>query len=459
MQTLASFRSFGRPIQVVLVNLLLTNVGFFMIIPFMAGYLAGDLGLALPLVGLILGIRTLSQQGMALVGGSLADWIGYKQAIVLGCLLRVVSFVLFGLVDSAPGLILATALIGLGGALFMPAVRAYISHGAGPRRVEAYAQLELTQHCGSLLGPLIGSLLISIDFRIISFGAAAIFVLVGFLQLRYLPDGEAMPVATRQPILQSWGEPLRNRPFVLFSLSLFGLFFLYNQVYLGLPLEIRRITHSDASVGLLFTVLAVVGIFGQVPVVRWAEQRFKPTRAIGLGMLLMALAFVPLLVAAEATPVSADAVRSGAAALGVTVLHAEQTGGWADGPAHALALAISLLPLTLCCLLLSVGQMLAVPFVAGLIPSLAGGRLLATYFGMYALVQGIGAALGNVAGGAALEFGAAAGWAGLPWALMVTVGLFFAASLTILDRTGQLQPTVRREAAGMATASAAQGHA
>ena len=77
---------------------------------------------------------------------------------------------------------------------------------------------------------------------------------------------------------------------------------------------------------------------------------------------------------------------------------------------------------------------------------MTGGRLLATYFGMYAVVQGIGAALGNVAGGAVLDLGQASGSAGLPWALMVSVGLTCAASLTILDRTGQLRPAgARRE--------------
>lgn len=435
MQTAASFRSFSRPVQVILINLLLTNVGFYMIIPFMAGYLAGDLGLELWLVGLILGVRTLSQQGMSLVGGSLADWIGHKPAIVLGCALRVVSFALFGLVESPAGLILATGLIGLGGALFMPAVRAYISHGAGPRRVEAYALLEMTQHGGSLLGPLVGSLLIAFDFRLISFGAAVIFVLVGFMQLRYLPGGEHMPAATRQPILQSWGAPLRNRPFVLFCLSLLGVFFLYNQVYLGLPLEIRRITRSDGGVGLLFTMLAVVGIFGQVPVTHWAETRLRPPAAIGLGALLMSVAFVPLLLAAEVTPLSPDSLAPWLAPLGL------------GGAAGWLTLGISLLPLALCCVLLSLGQMLAAPFVAGLIPSLAGGRLLATYFGMYALVQGVGAALGNLAGGAALGVSEAAGWPGLPWALMMTVGLICAASLMGLDRTGLLRPQAREATA------------
>jgi MFS family permease len=427
MQTLSSFRSFERPVQVVLANMLANNIGFYMIVPFLAGYMAGDLGLALWVVGLILGIRTLSQQGMSLIGGAIADRIGYKPAIVGGCLFRTAAFVLFGLVDSAVGLTVAAILIGLGGAVMMPAIRSYLSYGAGSRRVEAYALLEMTQHGGSLLGPLVGSLLIGIDFRLVSFAAAVIFLGVGFLQLRYLPTGDAMPAPVPQPILQSWLVPLRNRPFVLLSLSVLGLFFLYNQVYLGLPLEVHRVTGSDGSIGLLFTMLAVVGIFGQVPVTRWADRALRPPVSIALGLLLMGLAFAPLLLTAELVPVPASAVQPWADAAGLSAL-----GG-------AVALVVSVLPLALCCLLLVLGQMLAVPFVAALIPPLSAGRLLGTYFGMYALVQGIGAAFGNLAGGASLEFAQATGWGGLPWLLMVAVGVACACGVAVLDRSGQLQ--------------------
>jgi len=429
MQTLSSFRSFERPVQVVLANMLANNIGFYMIVPFLAGYMAGDLGLALWVVGLILGIRTLSQQGMSLVGGAIADRIGYKPAIVAGCLLRTAAFVLFGLVDSAVGLTVAAILIGLGGALMMPAIRAYLSHGAGNRRVEAYSLLEMTQHGGSLLGPLIGSLLIGIDFRLVSFAAAVIFLGVGFLQLRYLPTGDALPAPVPQPILQSWLVPLRNRPFVLLCFSVLGLFFLYNQVYLGLPLEVRRVTGSESSVGLLFTMLAVVGIIGQVPVTRWADRTLRAPVSIALGLLLMGLAFVPLLLTAEVVPVPASTVRHWADAMGL---------GAMEGAIAAIAGGISLLPLALCCLLLVLGQMLAVPFIAALIPSLSAGRLLGTYFGMYALVQGIGAAFGNLIGGASLELAQATGWGGLPWLLMVAVGVACACGVAALDRSGHL---------------------
>lgn len=88
--TFAQFRSFNRPIKLLLLNQLTINVGFYMLMPYLANYLGRELGLAAWLVGLVLGVRNLSQQGMFLVGGSLADRLGYKPLILAGLLLRTV---------------------------------------------------------------------------------------------------------------------------------------------------------------------------------------------------------------------------------------------------------------------------------------------------------------------------------------------------------------------------------
>ncbi len=105
MQTLTSFRSFDRPVQVAIFNMLVNNVGFYMLVPFLAGYMANGLGLALWIVGLVLGIRVLTQEGMSLIGGSIGDRLGYKSAIVAGSLLRTVAFTLFGFVDGPIGMV------------------------------------------------------------------------------------------------------------------------------------------------------------------------------------------------------------------------------------------------------------------------------------------------------------------------------------------------------------------
>jgi MFS family permease len=427
MQTLTSFRSFDRPLQVLLVNMLANNIGFYMLIPFLAGYMANGLGLALWIVGLVIGIRSLSQQGASLVGGSIGDRLGYKQAIVAGSILRTVAFALFGFVDGPIGMAVGAILTGFGGALLSPAAKAYVAQESGPRRVEAFALLDVTLHGGTLLGPIVGSLLIGFDFRLVCFGAAAMFGLVTFLQLRYLPAREAeVSSGGGQSMLRSWGEPLRNRPFVLFALSILGFFFLYNQVYLGLPLEVERMTGSGVGVGLLFTMLAIVGIFGQVPISAMANARLRPATAIALGLLLMGLAFVPLLLTAAILPFGTAATAEWFTAIDLVA---------PPLLLDALTLAVNIGPLALCCLLLVAGQLLASPFISSTIATLSGGRLVGTYFGMYALVQGLGATFGNLVGGAAFDISRASGSPGLPWALMVAVGLACAAGLVGLDRS------------------------
>lgn len=69
----AQVASFDRPAQLLMVNQFAINLGFYMLMPYLADHLAHGLGLAAWAVGLVLGVRNLSQQGMFLIGGTLAD--------------------------------------------------------------------------------------------------------------------------------------------------------------------------------------------------------------------------------------------------------------------------------------------------------------------------------------------------------------------------------------------------
>ena len=61
------------------------NLGFFMVLPYLAAYLTDGLGMAAATVGLVLGARTLSQQGLFLPSGALVDRVGPWPSIVAGC--------------------------------------------------------------------------------------------------------------------------------------------------------------------------------------------------------------------------------------------------------------------------------------------------------------------------------------------------------------------------------------
>ncbi|MDH2388978.1 MFS transporter [Streptomyces sp. HNM0663] len=422
--TVSQFRSYPRSVQLLMVNQFTINLGFYMLMPYLATYLAGPLGLAGWLVGLILGARNFSQQGMFLVGGTLADRLGYKPMIIAGLVLRTLGFATLGLVDSVPALIAASAATGLAGALFNPASRAYLAVDAGERRVEAFALFNVFYQAGILLGPLVGMVLTGVDFRITCLAAAGIFAVLSIVQIRALPARRAAEAKgqTGEGVLAQWRSILANRPFLLFSMAMIGSYVLSFQVYLALPLEVRRLggegTFGTAAVAVLFAVSGLSTILFQTRVTGWCKARMEPGRALTWGLLAMGVAFVPLL-AATAVPVPAGGA-----------------GLW----------LLAAVPSALSALLLALGTMAAYPFEMDTIVRLSGNRLVATHYGLYNTVCGIGITLGNLLTGVALDAARGAGMSALPWLALTALGLACTAALYGLHRSGRLDtPQARPE--------------
>ncbi|MEU8781929.1 MFS transporter [Streptomyces sp. NPDC048637] len=425
---LTQFRSYERSARLLMVNQFTINLGFYMLMPYLAAHLSGTLGLAGWLVGLVLGVRNFSQQGMFLVGGALADRFGYKPLIVAGCVLRTLGFATLGLVDSLPALLGASAATGLAGALFNPAVRAYLAAAAGDRRLEAFALFNVFYQAGILLGPLVGMVLTGVNFRVTCLVAAGIFALLSIVQIRALPargdeDAPADDVRRGAGLPSPWRGVLANRPFLLFSGAMIGSYVLSFQVYLALPLEVRRLggegEFGTAAVAGLFAVSGLSTILGQTRVTRWCKARMTAGRALARGLLTMGLAFVPLL-AASALPVPA-----------------EGPGRW----------ALAAVPPALCALLLAIGTMITYPFEMDTIVRLSGNRLVATHYGLYNTICGIGITLGNLLTGAALDASRSAGLPALPWVALPALGLACSAALYGLHRTGRLAPAAGPAAA------------
>jgi MFS family permease len=414
--TLAQIASFNRPVTLLLINQLTINIGFYMLMPYLAGYLTNDLAMAAWMVGLILGMRNLSQQGMFLIGGSLADRVGYKPMILAGLGLRVLGFTMLGFVDSLAGLLLASALTGLAGALFNPAVRAYLAVEAGERKVEAFAVFNIFYQAGILVGPLIGLALLGVAFRWVCLVAAVLFLLLLIMQARALPARHSDGGKPEQSMLADWRQVIAHRPFLLFSLAMIGSYVLNFQVYLGLPIEVRRVTGGEAGVAALFALSGVLTVVGQVRLTAWVKRRWTPAQAISRGLFVMGAAFVPLALAA--TQPSADADRAM---------------GW---PGYLLAVA----PVLASTVLLTIATMIVYPFEMATIVNLAGERTVGTYYGFYNTLSGIGIAAGNLLPGLALDSGRSIGIPALPWIALAATGGLCAVAIIRLGRRGALSP-------------------
>ncbi|MEU7106911.1 MFS transporter [Streptomyces sp. NPDC046215] len=403
MNTWREIRGFPLAIRLLLVNQLGVNTGFYLLIPYLATHLGQDLGMSAAVVGIVLGVRNLSQQGLFLIGGSAADRLGARGVIIAGCALRTVGFALFALGDGLPVLLAASVLSGLAGALFNPAVRAYLAQEAGERKAEAFALFNVFATTGALIGPLLGSALLFVDFRVSALTAAGIFAVLTLAQALALPAREVTP--TGGSVLADWREVLSHRAFLAFSLAMVGMFTMENQLYLLLPDGARRATGWDGAAGLVFLIGTVANLTLQLRVTRALKNRSSRARWIAAGLALMGLAFVPPMAVAGA-----------------------------GEPAGAAGAALGLLPVLAGALLLYVGVMVAQPFVMELIPAFGRSELTGTYFGIFYAVSGITAAVGNTVVGWAMDAGGRGGAAWLPWACCLALGLASAAGVAWLHR-------------------------
>lgn len=424
MKTLRLMREFPLSVRLLLVNQFGVNTGFYLLIPYLATYLTGEVGLSVAVVAVVLAVRNLSQQGLFLIGGSASDRLGARRVIIAGCGLRAVGFALFALGESVPLLLTAAVLSGMAGALFNPAVRAYIAVEAREdRRAAAFALFQVFAQAGALAGPVLGSVLLLLNFRVAAVSAAVIFAGLTIAQALVLPD-RAVTASTRS-VFADWRECVTNRRFLSFTVAASGLFALQNQLYLVLPMEAERLTGWPSTVAVLFVTSTVVTLLWQVRITERFAGSTTRGRAIAIGMALMGAGFV--------APALAYLLPD--------ITH---------GGAPYWELAARLLPVLAATLLLALGVMIVQPFVNELIPSFGRAEMTGTYFGMFYLTSGVVAAVSTAVIGWVSQLGGKpTGW----WGALVCVGigLTSAAGVALLDRRGALRlvrPAPAGEVAG-----------
>ncbi|MCQ4213487.1 MFS transporter [Streptomyces longispororuber] len=393
-------RRFEPAVRLLYVNQFTINLGFYMLMPYLAAHLSGELALATWSVGLVLGVRNLSQQGMFLVGGALADRLGFKPMIVAGCALRTAGFGALAFADTLPVLVGASVATGLAGALFNPAVRAYVAAEAGEeRRIEAFALFNVYYQAGILLGPLVGLALTGVDFRLTCAVSAALFAVLSVVQTLRLPVRRRTGTDRESG---QWRTVLGNGSFWLFSLAMTASYILSFQVYLALPLAVERLvgggTAGRAATSALFVVSGLVALAGQLRITDWCRRTWRREQCLAGGLGLMGAAFL--------VPAAGGAGWTGVAGLLVC--------------AAGLAAATAVL----------------YPFEMDTVVSLAGGRWVATHYGLYNTVCGVGITVGNLGAGVLLDAGR--GVPAVPWLVLACVGAAGALGLRGLGRSGRL---------------------
>jgi MFS transporter, DHA1 family, multidrug resistance protein len=365
--------------------------GFFMVVPLISVHYVDDLGWAAASIGVVLAARQLTQQGLTLFGGALADRIGAKGLICTGLLVRALGFAGMAWANSFALLLSTAVLAALGGALFESPRAAAIAALTDERnRSRFYSLSGVVGGLGMTIGPLLGALLIKLDFALVALAASACYFVTFFVTLALLPPVRV--AAERRGMWDGVGLALRDRPFMLFNVLLMGYWFMWVQLTISLPLIAKEISGRSEAVSWVYTLNAGMSVLLQYPLLRLAERRLRPLPILIMGMALMAVGL------------------------------------------GNVALAHSVPALLLCVACFSAGALLATPSQQTVTAGLANPAALGSYFGVNSLALALGGGLGNFSGGVLYGLGQQYNTPALPWLIFCAVGGGAALGLALLER-------------------------
>lgn len=357
-------------------------IGFYMLIPLLSIYAIHNLNWSAATVGIILAISSLSQQGFRFLSGLLAERIGYKEAIVLGVGIRVVGYLMFGLMQFPIGFMLAAFIAGVGGSLFHPssyAVYAILTEEKG--RSKIYAIREMLSNLGFILGPVIGMLLLSIDFSIVCYTSAAMFVLAWILTYLYVPSFDRAESKSKYSLRSMLSKVIRDVPFIKFNIVILVIWSISVQLYFIVPIRAGQILMDVSNLAYLYTAAAVFMVLLQLPIHIVISKMINSWMMLAAGSFFIAMGYL------------------------------------------IIGFSVSVWMLLIGILVFTLGQTFFIPKMNEMISSFANKQSFALYFGFSGFFLAIGGFMGNTITGFLQEFTFRNNFIlGLPWIYNAIVG-------------------------------------
>lgn len=380
-------------LRILLVYTFFMVTGFTMLMPMVAVHYVSDLGMAAALVGMALAARQMTQQGLAIGGGVLADLYGTKRMIGLGVTVRAVGFAGLAFADSVFPMFIALIVSAIGGALFeAPYQAAMAALTTDSDRTRYYSLSNWVSGVASTVGPLFGAVLVSFDFMMVCLVSSALFFL-------------CLVVITRLPAIHNGSQSVQvannirlvgqDRRFTSFILLMAGYWIVAVQMGSIIPLQAGLSSGSKSGAGIALALSAAITIALQYHLTSKLSRTFSNHAILTAGIIVLSVGM------------------------------------------GAIALFESFSGLLFCVAIISTGAVLVRPTYQAIVADTANPKALGTYLGVSSLSLGFGGAIGHIAGGALFDLSVEVQVSALPWVAFAIVGLITATALYYWARRTQ----------------------
>ena len=267
-----------------------------LLIPVMALY-ASTLGASAGIIGLIIGLYSVTNTPANILFGRLIDRVGYKLPLIAGLIGDALSMFLYSVCHLPIHLALVRVIHGTSGGLVGPATMsatADYSHKAQKGRAMSFYGMALA--AATLVGYGLSGILVSrLGYQaLFLFGAAVLMagVVISLLLPRAGQRGNA-PTKT-SPGFKKVKDLLKRRGLIVAYGCIFAQYFTFGGVVTLLPLHVRGLGMEAFHVGILLATFAIMFIIIQLPSGAFSDKvgRLTPT-AIGLSLGIVSLVILP----------------------------------------------------------------------------------------------------------------------------------------------------------------------
>ncbi|USG64601.1 MFS transporter [Brevibacillus ruminantium] len=396
-------------IWVMLIGTFFVVVADFMIIPYYAIYFTETMKYSVFFSGMALSTFSISSKVANFTGGYLIDRFRPEIFINLGFILMIIAYISLIFINVQFLFIIALMLLGFGdGCIGIAMKYKLIAQSETPaQKARMFALISICFNLGSMVGPLIGFLLVGLSYKL-AFTCIAILYLLTYISIRLFTLPSAATEKRQLNVKEDFKEIASHKQFVSFMLLVIGFFIVFSQFQFSIPVILKSIYQSDAAfkISTIFALNGLVIVLLQYPIVRRLENHnMLRTSLVGFSLVLLAFTLIAI--------------------------------------SQFLNLGFSMIYLSI--FVFTVGEIMFNTFSNSYVSTISPKGRLATYLGFIGLASGLGSFFGNSISGNLIPTLLAVNKHYLVWIVFVVMGLllmgvyFFMRKLLLKNEVEEIQ--------------------
>ncbi len=293
---------YPQPRRVLPIISVITFLGFLdthLLIPVMAIY-ASELGAGVGIIGLIIGLYSITNTPANILFGRLIDRVSYKLPLIAGLIGDALSMFLYSLCRLPIHLALVRVIHGASGGLVGPAtMSATADYSGGRAKGRTMGVYGMSLAAATLVGYGLSGIFVSwLGYQALFLFGTALLIIGVIISLSLPKAVREDGTATRtSPSANKVKDMLKRRGLIVAYCSIFAQYFTFGGVVTLLPLYVKGLGMEAFHVGMLLATFAIMFIIIQLPSGALSDKvgRLIPT-AIGLSLGIVSLLMLPSVV-------------------------------------------------------------------------------------------------------------------------------------------------------------------